>query len=424
MPVSLLLTATGCGGGDFPEGERIGSVQQQLGSAEPLTWIYNLSQLRNMTVSGNYRLANDIDASATAWAHFQPIGSPFEPFHGTFDGDGHTINNLHIDDSSWYSGMFRALQGAIVKDVGLTNVDVKGSYYTGALAAMMSDSELSNSYVTGTVSSPDGAAGMVIGHAGTHARITRCYSTGTITGGAQRVGGFIGEISAWGEVTAFDEPRASVTEIYTEVNVTPNTSSGTVYAGGLVGYATGARIYDINIAGSVIGRNYVGGAIGFVDNEKLNQPRSTVEDVLVHKGYITNAAQPNRSGIIGGANGLFMRCEYNYWDTWADGGTAPPLAPGQSEGCQVGKTSNELKAPYRNSVYDVLLSPFHKGQLITQQMIDSGARDQCALGSGSDGDAGFNTCGNPDEDMWELNGPQRFNSLKYIPNPSIQSTYQ
>lgn len=70
-----------------------------LGSTDPsITWIRNLTDLRNMrlNLNGNYKLANDIDASSTSTSAFVPVGGIFNAFFGTFDGNGLAINNLHI----------------------------------------------------------------------------------------------------------------------------------------------------------------------------------------------------------------------------------------------------------------------------------------------------------------------------------------
>jgi len=66
----------------------------------------------------------------------------------------------------------------------------------------------------------------------------------------------------------------------------------------------------------------------------------------------------------------------------------------------------------------VLISPYIHGLLVTQALIDEGIFDQCALGSGSDGDWGFGTCDT--ELLWALNSSSQYNTLIRIPNPSIQ----
>lgn len=57
----------------------------------------------------------DIDASATsAWNGgdgFSPIGDGTTQFGGTYDGDGHTIDGLSINQTGNYRGLFGYIKG-------------------------------------------------------------------------------------------------------------------------------------------------------------------------------------------------------------------------------------------------------------------------------------------------------------------------
>lgn len=412
--LAAALVSLGCGG-DASWEESVSTTTARLGSTEPVTMIYNLSQLRSMSTTGNYRLANNINASSTATTPFVPIGSVFNPFTGTFDGNGYTINNLHID-SGWYSGLFSSVYQGILRRVALTNVNVSGYSFTGAIAGVLIDSELTESYVTGTVTGNEAAPiGMAVGTIGSSARVNRCYATGTLTGTGGVVGGFAGRIDATGFPSVYHDPRAYVEEVFTNVNVNPNTSSGTVIAGGLAGTIKGAVVRDINVVGPVVGRVYVGGVVGYAYNSTTSTPANILEETL-KRGIVTNAATPNRSGMVGGADAIFLRCTYNFWDTSTDGGVAPPLAPGEDTGCQVGYSASELRAP--RPAPGKLIAPFHRGALVTQQMVDEGERAACALGSGTDGDWGFGTCGTTQ--VWALNNQNEHITLTRIPNPGVQ----
>ena len=87
--------------------------------------------------SGYYALGANIDATATSgWdggAGFMPIGA-YGAFSGTFDGLGHTINNLTISrPSSYNQGLFGYAGNATLRNVGLTNVNVTGYGKVGGL---------------------------------------------------------------------------------------------------------------------------------------------------------------------------------------------------------------------------------------------------------------------------------------------------
>lgn len=65
-------------------------VSRAIAVADTCQPITTLQELRDMGTTGNYCLANDIDASSTSTIPFVPIGS----FVGVFDGNGHVIDKL------------------------------------------------------------------------------------------------------------------------------------------------------------------------------------------------------------------------------------------------------------------------------------------------------------------------------------------
>jgi|GEM_PF-6211636 len=68
--------------------------------------ISTLAQLRAMSGSGTYELANDINASSTLGTPFVPIGTQAAPFTGSFDGKTFKITNQTIAGDRNYAGMF------------------------------------------------------------------------------------------------------------------------------------------------------------------------------------------------------------------------------------------------------------------------------------------------------------------------------
>ena len=109
--------------------------------------------VKNIAYDGYVELGRNIDASSyTAGLHFQgdphstsnyPTSTSYQEFTvpsyygGTFDGKGYTISNLTVSYLSGLTnptanekgaiyGMFCALKGATIKNVGFMNTDVKG----------------------------------------------------------------------------------------------------------------------------------------------------------------------------------------------------------------------------------------------------------------------------------------------------------
>src|SRR6185369_3033243 len=125
----------------------------------------------------------------------------------------------------------------------------------------------------------------------------------------------------------------------------------------------------------------------------------------------------NPAGAIGSATGLFTRCSSVFWNRQTDSGT-PWVSP-QDIGCNQSKTTSELQSPHPSP--NKLINPYHNGLLITQALIDDPnfPFTQCQLGSGSDGDWGFGTCG-VTPIIWQLNANNQYNTLVRIPNPGVQ----
>lgn len=397
--------------------ELTAAARTPIGSTEPITMISTLAQLRAMSTTGNYKLANNIDASPTAATPFVPIGFTKSPFTGTFDGNNFTISNLKIVGTWGNTGMFSWAVNAVIKNTRLTNVNVTGGANTGAIAGYARNIDLTNSYVQGgTVNgnvNDQSKLGMAIGYAGEFVRVSRCYATGTVNGWGRFVGGFIGYIYAAGTHDPNDDFRVSLDEVFTNVTVNPSMpASGSVYAGGLVGFVTGGSFQNVHTAGAVTGRNAAGGLLGYVVNTDPNSKPAILRGAM-SRGIVTDATVAGRAGTIGNSEGTFAWCS-SFWDKTTDTGVPNPNMP--EPWCQTGKFQSELRNPHPSP--NKLIDPYHFGMLITQQMIDQEGRPQCTLGSGSDGDWGFGTCGTTA--IWALNSNTEYNTLLRIPNPSIQ----
>lgn len=137
-----------------------------------------------------YQLGNDIDASLTQDEDYnkgqgwQPVGAfdldstprgatnqPSEyiigGFAGVFDGAGYEISGLYVkqvepivDASDDYPGFFHALNGGIVKNLGLVDAQFEGQDNLGALVSYNLGS-IKNSYVEGEVVGNEFFGGLV-----------------------------------------------------------------------------------------------------------------------------------------------------------------------------------------------------------------------------------------------------------------------
>jgi len=232
----------------------------------------------------------DIDASATSGynsgAGFSPIGIPGTGyFQGTYDGDGHIIDGLVINRSGTnYQGLFGATMGGVIKNLGLTNVNVSGKEHTGAL----------------------------VGQNSTSSTIQKCYSTGTVTGYYNSTGGLAGT----------NQSSSLITQCFSSVTCAVS-GSGLWSLGSLVGYNNSATITNSYATGSVTGINAVGGLVGNNTSGAVTKCFST--------GAVSGSGS-NIGGLIGG----FGAPTSSFWDKETSGQTG-------TQGGGTGKTTAEMK---------------------------------------------------------------------------------
>jgi hypothetical protein len=116
-----------------------------------------------------------------------------ECFSGVFDGDGHVISHLKISSTLDYVGLFGYIGGGSeVRNLGLVDVDISGSWYVGGLCGYNRDGTISNCYSTGSVTGT--ARAMDIGGLcgrNSMGTISNCYSTCAVNGD-EHVGGLCG----------------------------------------------------------------------------------------------------------------------------------------------------------------------------------------------------------------------------------------
>jgi hypothetical protein len=159
------------------------SVSVTVGEAYIITNVYELQQI-NEDLTGWYVLGNDIDASDTNnWDSgygFAPIGCYTAPFEGVFDGRGHVITRLYINQPSGICvGLFGCTgKTSEIRNVGLNDVTVTGCVCVGGLTGF-NRGAIEACYVSGSVNGCTQVGGLV----GTnYGLITNCYSTADVWG--------------------------------------------------------------------------------------------------------------------------------------------------------------------------------------------------------------------------------------------------
>ncbi|MCH5184933.1 MAG: hypothetical protein J1F64_02290, partial [Oscillospiraceae bacterium] len=217
--------------------------------------IETLNTFRKYINSGNsgegeyFKLTADIDLGCDKNNQWKPIGNKNNHFKGTFDGCGHKISGIYIDDYYIdYQGLFGYVgENGIILNLGTDGSVIAGSHVGGI--AGFNCGNITNCYNTCFVSGDDyvgGIAGeMIIG------TVSQCYNTGNIFGFTE-VGGIVGYLPY------NNENSGSVKNCFNTGNISGSSDYSCV--GGIVATNWGSveNCYSI---GSVSGRNCAGIAL-------------------------------------------------------------------------------------------------------------------------------------------------------------------
>jgi large repetitive protein len=311
-------------------------------SCIPISTINALQSIGNvptMPLSGNYCLTNDIDASVTpTWnggAGFLPIGSPANPFLGSFDGKAYVISGLHIGldftsppsiiQATDFVGLFGYIGSTgIVRNLGLgSGALINGRNQVGGIAGQ-NDGTIDNSYVEGTVShsvfyQSTNVGGLVGLNTGT---ITNSRVVSTSSTGLNNIGGLVGYNTVDG-IIANSYANSGVTSGSFQDALSANN------AGGLVGNNFGT-ISQSYAASGIVGINYVGGLVG------VNEPSGIIkQSFAIGDAY----GGTDIGGLVGTNRGTVTQ-------TYATGRTNPSGNAGVAIGGLVGDNSGGISQSY------------------------------------------------------------------------------
>jgi hypothetical protein len=238
---------------------------------------------------------NSYEGEGTQYYGFEPIGDSEVAFSGYFDGNNKIISNLYIDRyNTNYVGLFGYVEPGEsegtgrIENINLTNVNINGDYYVGALAGYLGGTTgnhgmIKNASSSGETEAYTLGAGGLIGLVGTYGDVEDSSSSSNVNSGYKAGGlagvvqGSINNCSATGEINT-DAYGAGglvgylkggiVIESYATGDVNGGSSDSSLdqessYAGGLVGLVNLGQIYRSYATGNVIGESIrVGGLVG------------------------------------------------------------------------------------------------------------------------------------------------------------------
>ncbi len=317
--------------GGFAGGDGTGQSPFLISSAEELAYmsLYVLSYNVSTTDPKHYRLTQDIDLAGKTWL---PIGFGGEvEFSGYFDGNGHVIKNMTIRDETGavlgrngsFIGLFEDMSApAIIKNVGLENVDILGRFRLGGIAGFAENSsgvaQIYNSYVTGTISGTLASGGLV-GYA-RGLEIANSYADVQITASAEQtpygLGGIVGQTIG----------NTTIRNVYANIR-----SGSSALTGGIAGYLSNST--------DLIEYAYATGAAGETPSYKnltytLNNPtsgtvRNSYYDTAVFAGDTTYGNFTNVVGLtsaqITGTAAAANMSALDFANTWKSSPDSYPV---------------------------------------------------------------------------------------------------
>lgn len=107
-----------------------------LASAEQLAGLAALVNGGNSFHGKTVNLTADVDLNMVQWT---PIGrSNDNAFAGTFDGNGHTISNLYVNEDThagFFGFLYHKSSTGVVKNLHVENANIQSTHYAGTIAA-------------------------------------------------------------------------------------------------------------------------------------------------------------------------------------------------------------------------------------------------------------------------------------------------
>lgn len=124
--------------------------------------------------------------NAASLLQWEPIGSLYNCFSGSLDGQGHIICGIYCNaPEKDYQGLFGYLYNGKVSNLGLEDSYIAGLSCVGSLAGSLNNTEILNCYSTSMVNGLGGGIGGIAGHSeyiGASLYMSNCYFAGTVTG--------------------------------------------------------------------------------------------------------------------------------------------------------------------------------------------------------------------------------------------------
>lgn len=289
--------------------------------------LWGLSYLsQKQSIDGTITLGSDIDLNpgwtasenvTTPEVVWKPVGTVKYPFLGTFNGNGHTIRGMYIEESQQYIGFFGHTKiGSEITDFRIENSYVYNltSHYTGSVVGKLCGN-LSKVYSNAIVKSEQSRLGGLVAYVepisatDEQIQITDCWYDGKIIGSSR--GQYLG-----GVVSTIRYGTCNMSNIlFTGEIESDYQGTSHAYIGGIVAYVghteqnTILKLESVVSAGTIISRwkpNYVHAVVSYVLQYNDNiEPQLILNNVFATRDCAETVTGGNaeKSGVVARTTG-------------------------------------------------------------------------------------------------------------------------
>ena len=264
--------------------------------------ISSIEEFKNIENNKSYILTKDLDFNNEV---IDPIGDRNAPYSGTFNGNGFTISNYKLEDST-YNGLFGYVIGSI-KNLSVNvnlSITTDETVYVGAIAAYLYNGEIINCSSRGIINVTSSSKLLSTYCAGIVARnevgvVSKCNSTISISNNNIATT-YTGSIVGYNGGGSYLE--ALVIDSYAHDGTLSSSSmstTGSAYTGGVVGFNFGTvdKCFSANMIIRSKTVEYHCFAAGVVADNNGGQVKNCFSTSSVE--VISDSGNTFRGGVIG-----------------------------------------------------------------------------------------------------------------------------
>lgn len=279
-----------------------------------------------LSEAGTYEIVLESDVDLSEKEAWEGFGTNENPFHGTFDGNGHTVTLKDGSMPLFCYAKEATIKNVVVKSTGTINwAGVVGHMYGGTI---QNCGNLSN--VT-AISEYAGGVVAYARHAETRRlKISDCWNGGTITGRSYTggVAGYIAQVSA-----------SDIMSVTGAVNFgTVKSSEPNSIAGGIVGgINSNVIVEDVYNGGIVSGKAAAAGIVG-----KIDEPHNEISYAINSGKVISDGDWNPICYYVGTGSNNKLNLTQTLYDETVNSGTYSIGSENKVNGTPAGKSTLDL----------------------------------------------------------------------------------